>query len=156
MIMPAFLALALFLAAVTPSRDRERREGLILIAIGLVLAFSAGGFLPEPSRTAAAAMIWVVIGAFIGSKGSKHTTISSILLVSAGLIVIPVRIMGAVYEIGQPFLVVSDTLGCAAILVLGQSGITRLGRGVSNIYRYFGSRVLGDSFHRDPISKKTD
>jgi len=154
MIWPIFLAAALILAAVTPSKKRAQRAGLLIIAVGIYCASSLGGLMGDPWRTFAAASLWVGIGATIGFNGGKDATFAGILLVLAGLAVIPVRVTGADYEVGQAFLVASDCLGCAAILILGRSATFRVAHGIRGVWLYCRGRILGDSVYRDTQASK--
>ena len=101
--------------------------GLLLIAAGLISVSLAKAGLSEPSFWVWSALVWVVAGACIGMLGNRQTALSGLLLVVAGLCVIPARLMGAAYEIGQPWLVASDILGVVAMLVLGAGAIKRAG-----------------------------
>lgn len=137
MIWPFYMVVTLGLALAS---RRPEMLALLLIAAGLVLVWLAKVWLPEPAFWVFSALIWVLIGHGVGVI--TDTTIPAVLLVVAGLLVIPPRVAGEAYEIGQPLLVASDICGMAAVLGLGWPCIREgAGRVHRLLHRLRGRRV---------------
>ena len=124
MLWPIYVAAALLLVL---GSARRERIGLLLIVAGLFSVSLAKVGLSEPAFWVWSALVWIVAGAAIGRLGNRQTAVAGLLLVVAGACVFPARLMGAAYEIGQPWLVVSDLLGILAMLVLGAGAVRRAG-----------------------------
>lgn len=114
----AYLAAALVLAALAD--DAARRWSLIGIGAGFVGVWVCG-FLPEPALWFAAALMPILAGVAIVIFA--QLPVPAILLLVSGIAVIPARLSGQDFEFGQPLLVASDLLGCAAIFALGFPGL---------------------------------
>jgi len=141
-----FLGAVLMLAS-----DWRHRSALALIIGGLVAVYAAKLFLADAAFWVLSSVIWVTFGGIIGMQGNRTFLISGLLLVVAGLCVLPARLVGLPYEIGNPFLVLSDVLGVGAIFCLGLPGLRRIGRGIAGMVRRFGfgpSRSGGASVAR--------
>lgn len=107
----------------------EYRTGLISICVGLVLVWAGKLLLSEVAFWVFSALIWIGIAAFISTTGSRYTVASGLLLVAAGVLVLPARLFGGDYEFGNPWLFASDVFGVCAILVLGWPFFADLARG---------------------------
>ena len=130
---------ALFGAVLMLASDWRHRSALALIIGGLVAVYAAKLGLSDAAFWVLSSVIWVTFGGIIGAQGNRNFALAGLLLVVAGLCVLPARLMGFPYEIGNPFLVLSDVLGVGAILCLGWPGLCRIGRGIAGLVRRFGS-----------------
>ena len=128
-----------FGAVLMLASDWRHRSALALIIGGLVAVYAAKLFLADAAFWVLSSVIWVTFGGIIGMRGNRTFLISGLLLVVAGLCVLPARLVGLPYEIGNPFLVLSDVLGVGAIFCLGLPGLRRIGRGIAGVVRRFGS-----------------
>ena len=129
---------ALFGAVLMLASDWRHRSALALIIGGLVAVYAAKLGLSDAAFWVLSSVIWVIFGGIIGMQGNRNFALAGLLLVVAGLCVLPARLMGLRYEIGNPFLVLSDVLGVGAILCLGWPGLCRIGRGIAGMVRRFG------------------
>jgi|GEM_PF-6511239 len=127
-----FLGAVLMLAS-----DWRHRSALALIIGGLVAVYAAKLFLADAAFWVLSSVIWVTFGGIIGAQGNRNFALAGLLLVVAGLCIPPARLMGLPYEIGNPFLVLSDVLGVGAILCLGWPGLCRIGRGIAGVVSRF-------------------
>ena len=136
MVWPVYVLLG---AVLMLASDWRHRSALALIIGGLVAVYVAKLFLADAAFWVLSSVIWVTFGGIIGMRGDRTFALAGLLLVVAGLCVLPARLMGLPYEIGNPFLVVSDVLGVCAILCLGWPGLCRIGRGIAGLGRRFRS-----------------
>lgn len=119
MIWP-FILLATVILAV--ASELRRKMSLYAIAYGLVFVVLAKGFLPGVVFWPASSAIWVAVALFIGVVSKLK--LPAMLVLIAGALVVPARLTGESYEIGDPYLLASDAMGCAAVIVLGWPAIS--------------------------------
>ena len=136
MVWPVYVLLG---AVLMLASDWRHRSALALIIGGLVAVYVARLFLADAAFWVLSSVIWVTFGGIIGMQRNRTFLLTGLLLVVAGLCVLPARLVGLPYEIGNPFLVLSDVLGVGAVLCLGLPGLRRIGRGIAGMVCRFGS-----------------
>lgn len=142
MIWLAWLSIAGVFALLS---DSGPRRALLVICAGLVSVWVAKLTLHEAPFWLFSAIIWIAIGVYVSTLGSGYFIWAGLLLVLAGVMVMPGRLSGGDYAFGNPWLGVSDILGVAAIIVLAWPAVAALVDGSDDVGRRGGIHGPSDS-----------
>lgn len=144
--------LLLTLALAYGSRPNERL-GLLIIAGGLIFTALAKAVLHEVAYWPFTMLLWVVLGFIVSATKGRNSTSAGLCLLLSGVLKLPGRLSGIAYEFGNPWLLLSDIAGLAALLFLGWPVIQDL---LTRIRRLGASLGLGASRRRgDMASQKS-
>lgn len=117
--------LLLTLALAYGSRPNERL-GLLIIAGGLIFTALAKAVLHEVAYWPFTMLLWVVLGFIVSATKGRNSTSAGLCLLLSGVLKLPGRLSGIAYEFGNPWLLLSDIAGLAALLFLGWPVISDL------------------------------
>lgn len=151
MVWPVYVLLSVLLII---GSNRPERIGLLLIVAGLFSVSAAQSLLSESAFWLWSSMVWIAAGVAVGCLGNRQAALSGLLLVVAGACVIPARLMGREYALGEPFLMASDLFGICAVLCLGSGAIRRAVGRIRNLGLGLGRRHSGNHSSGQTVARE--
>lgn len=140
----AYIMLCGALGVRASNRDRI---ALATIAAGLVAVWAIKPLMHERAYFLAVAIIWLAISFAMYSRLGRKYKETALLLVASAVLKLPGRLWGA-YELGNPYLRLSDIMGVLAVLYIRRDIMDSFYCRISSMVRRNRVGGFGAIFHR--------